>query len=677
MLLFVLCPSSSLANSGNPYIGPFQYIKYNPMTNAEASAKLNAAPLAPDGGGVLSQLSGKTYAIRNTSGLALNLAFNAQGAGVSVSGSVSTTRQVTFESEYAGLTSGDFVLVGFRTPDAARAWAILWNLKSGLAAVYEVYFEAAGTTPSRDARRNVWVGYVEGIGSSALVPTATNRLTGKAILWKNDLGSFYTNYGTRGWSAFYPLGQPEGYAGSYATPSDYYDFHDARHYLYSRTESVYSGATLVEIIDLFLVSQIGIKIGFDASDELEFKLYNGKGKILGSYAAYGGFASAEQTGGRGNYRPNSTRLTAAQVIAAIEADPPWQYAFAGAGKITYPLTDKLDGKSFSLAFDDGLTLEYQIIGKNETTGTYELRFRDPRYERTQDWKTGRFEAFEVDDNLIFFTHAIDDAFPDKIYLNVVDFDNGLATCMNSEILVDETYPRMCVPSFHFGVMNIDGITPVSQRHGFSLGLMGESFTWTYNASQVSQHYYATPNSLYYSIMGTNGEAMLMWSCDAWYVKFRENVFLISWQESFGSGQNDTKIFNMNTMHDAGVCFGIPDGNAPFEYNTFGSEARHAGKVDVSPIYGEPLILSAFTTDTAVVAAASNTDPFDKDIQLIVAVYNEKGALVDYTVNAAGVAANGVASVSLPTKPEYEGYSYKAFVWDPQFVPLTDAVKGSL
>ena len=190
-----------------------------------------------------------------------------------------------------------------------------------------------------------------------------------------------------------------------------------------------------------------------------------------------------------------------------------------------------------------------------------------------------------DANLFFFTHAIDDKFPDKIYLNVVDFDNGLATCMNSQILVDETYPRMCVPSFHFGVINMDGITPVSQRHDFSLDLMGTSFTWTYNASQTSQHYYATPDSLYYSIMGTNGEAFLMWSCDAWNVKFRDNVFLISWLESFGSGQNDTKIFNLNTMHDAGVCFGIPD-NAPFEYNTYGSEARHAGTVDVSSIYGK-------------------------------------------------------------------------------------------
>jgi hypothetical protein len=136
---------------------------------------------------------------------------------------------------------------------------------------------------------------------------------------------------------------------------------------------------------------------------------------------------------------------------------------------------------------------------------------------------------------------------------------------------------------------MSGITPVSERHGFSEGLLGTSFTWTYNDAMVSQHYYATPDSLYYGIMSSNGESMLMWSCDAWYVKFRENVYLISWMESFSSGQNDTKIFNLNTMHDAGVCYGIPDGygaRAPFEYNTFGSEARHAGTVDVSAIYGK-------------------------------------------------------------------------------------------
>jgi hypothetical protein len=83
----------------------------------------------------------------------------------------------------------------------------------------------------------------------------------------------------------------------------------------------------------------------------------------------------------------------------------------------------------------------------------------------------------------------------------------------------------------------------------------------------------------------DGEPLLMWSCDAWYVKFRENVFLISWLETFGSGQNDTKIFNSDMMHDAGVCFGIPDG-APFEYNTFGSNASDEGRIDVSSIYGK-------------------------------------------------------------------------------------------
>jgi hypothetical protein len=254
----------------------------------------------------------------------------------------------------------------------------------------------------------------------------------------------------------------------------------------------------------------------------------------------------------------------------------------------YPQTDKLDGKSFSLAFDDGLTLEYQVTGLyDEDKGGKVLNFRE---KGAQEWTTGRYEAFEVDANLIFFTHAIDDAFPDKIYLNVVDFDNGLATCMNSEILVDKANPRMCVPTFHFGVIDMAGITPVAQRHGFSESLLGTSFMWTYNDAVVSQHYYATPNSLYYGIM-FNGEITLLWSCDAWYVKFRDNVFLISWLESFGPGQNDTKIFNLNTMHDAGVCYGIPDPDPgttihKFEYNTFGSEARHAGTVDVSAIYGK-------------------------------------------------------------------------------------------
>ncbi|MDR1158541.1 MAG: S-layer homology domain-containing protein [Oscillospiraceae bacterium] len=629
VMLFVTCSVSSLASGGNPFTDAFS-VQYNPMTDAVVSEKLNAVPLAPEGGGVLPQLSGRTYKITNEQGLELELVFAAQGAGVSLSANLPPVpffetefRQETFESEYAGLAAGDFVLVGFRKPDTARAWAVVLNLKSGLAAAYEVFFaENEWGTPAREAQRNVYLGKAEGVGSSAQEPSATNRLTGKAILWKNDLGSFYTNYGTRSWSAFYPLGQPEGLAGSWTAPSDYLDFHDARHFLYSRTETYYSGATLVELLDMHLVRQIGLKIGFDAADKLAFTLYSGTGEILGSYAAYGGFATDELVGNpafRFGYRPNSEKLEKDEVTEIIKAEGSWTGAFGGAGKEEkmYPLSDKLNGKSFSLAFDDGLTLEYQIAGTNELT------FRE---RGVQDWKTVRYEAFEVDANLIFFTHAIDDAigdvidgatgdeiddFPDKIYLNVVDFDNGLATCMNSEILVDEVTPRMCIPSFHFGVINIaGGVTPVSQRHGFSEGLLGSSFTWTYNDFMVSQHYYATPDSLYYGII-MDGETVLMWSCDAWYVKFRENVYLISWLESFGSGQNDTKIFNLNTLHDAGVCYGIPDPGQPgeevFEYNTFGSEARHAGTVDVSSIYGKSVTYESnggtgtLVTDSALYA----------------------------------------------------------------------------
>ena len=650
--------------SKNPYIGPFSF-QYNPMTDAEVSAKLNAAPLAPNGGGVLPQLSGNKYEIKNAQGLALNLTFDAQGAGVSVSAQLppvgGVSRQLDFKSEYAGLASGDFVLVGFRTPNEARAWVVVINIKSGLTTAYEVYFARTGTsatsTPSREARRNVYLGYVEGIGSPEILPTVTNRLTGKTVLWENDLGSFYTNYGNRAWSTFYPLGQQEYLNASWAAPSDYYDFHDVRHYLYSRTESVFSAATQIELIDLQLLSQIGLRIGFDANDDLEFKFFSGKGEILGSFAGYGGFAANEQTGGRFTYRPNGEKLTKEQVIEAIQKEGSWTGAFGGAGKEEkmYPLTDKLNGKSFSLVFDDGLKLEYEFTGENE------LKFREVG---AQDWKTGRYEAFEVDDNLIFFTHAIDDKFPDKIYLNIVDFDNGLATCMNSEILVNESFPRMCVPTFHFGVLNMDGITPISQRHGFSDGLMGKSVVWTYNDAMVSQHYFSTPNSLYYAIMGTNGDAFLMWSTDAWYVKFRENVFLISWMESYSSGQNDTKIFNLNTMHDAGVCFGIPDG-APFEYNTFGSEARYAGTADVSKIYDVKAEDSKYYNPAFTV-----TSEKPRTVMLITAAYDDKGKLVDLRTNSVALSENvsAVLQAPLPKNPSAETYKY--FIWDSNYVPLT-------
>ncbi|MDR2749050.1 MAG: MoaF N-terminal domain-containing protein [Clostridiales bacterium] len=590
LVLLVSVPLSAYANGGNPFTDAFS-VKYSPMTDAEVYEKLNALPSAPDGGGALSELSGNSYEIINDDGLAISLLFDMEDAIVSVSALLvgspfafppAAPKQLDFKTEYAGLALNDYALVAFRVPESASVWALILNLATGQVTLYETFFAetidlffGGLPTPARDAQRTVYLAKLA--DSSPELPTLTDKLLGKVILWDNTLGSIYTHYGTPTWSAFYPLGQPEGLAGSWTAPSDYYDLKDSRHYLYSRTESVYSGATSVEVIDLEQMAQIGFKIGFDAADQPEFALYTGTGDELGTLSGGGSGAYDPSTVFRFAYRPNSEVLSREEVIQAMEDEGSWTGAFGGPGKEEnmFPYTDKLVGMSFALEFDDGLGLEYEFTAEDE------LKFREVG---ASEWKVGRYESFEVDENLFFFTHAIDDNFPDKLYLNIVDFDNGLATCMNSEILVDSVTPRICVPSFHFGVLKKDGITPISSRHGFTTDLLGTAFTWKYNDAMTSRHFYATPDSLYYGIL-MDGEPLLMWSCDAWFVKFREDVFLISWLETFGSGQNDTKIFNREMMHDAGVCFGIPDG-APFEYNTFGSKASDAGQIDVSSIYGK-------------------------------------------------------------------------------------------
>jgi hypothetical protein len=88
-----------------------------------------------------------------------------------------------------------------------------------------------------------------------------------------------TFYPSVSWSSFVELSNPRGGI-TITAPSDFIKIND-RFFIYSRVECEYSGTMVLEVIDLMTVSQIGLRLGFDENDALDYIMYTGTGEFTG------------------------------------------------------------------------------------------------------------------------------------------------------------------------------------------------------------------------------------------------------------------------------------------------------------------------------------------------------------------------------------------------------------
>src|SRR5690606_31041392 len=102
-------------------------------------------------------------------------------------------------------------------------------------------------------------------------------------------------------------------------------------YVYARVEAEFSGTMTLYALDVNRVEQVGVRLGFDAQDDLEYYLFRGRGEWLGQLAQFEPFGDVGETiplgnrvvpqvkGGRPVYRPLKTNpiMTKAEVDAAV------------------------------------------------------------------------------------------------------------------------------------------------------------------------------------------------------------------------------------------------------------------------------------------------------------------------------------------------------------------------
>ncbi len=340
------------------------------------------------------------------------------------------------------------------------------------------------------------------------------------------------------------------------------------------------------VFDANRAEQVGVRLGFDAGDVLEYYVFTGRGEWVGQLAQFERFGDTGATpmpapangaalakGARRVYRPLRHNWTMSKdEVAALTEKNVFGAPSPMAGN-KGPVSDYLVGKELTLRFDNGVAVDYQFGAIDA------LRWRRAGESA---WHEERYEAWESAPGVVMFGHLVTGAPQHDCYKLVADFDHGLVTCIHgtigSEYIANEAQAETW-----FGVIEMSGLTPPTyRRHQFTDELVGRAVTWNYSPGLTSMHLYTTPHSLSWIIFGESGAGGMEWSGPASYVKIRDELYLAYWLEEACNGTLGTILVNLRTMHDCGI--GYHCGRDGLRLSAMGAHARHAGRFDIAKYY---------------------------------------------------------------------------------------------
>ena len=576
-------------------------IPYTDLSESQVTQALRAGAAGPGSKSPLSNvLSGTRLKIVTDGGPILAYTFRtAKDLELSENGGK------PIKAAYGALEDRSLLLISHLVPGTQRGYQLVVDQHTGLATVFEVSFngyaalEIAAAAEAkrepqfkngrrnREVQRKVWFGYVDRGG---LVPTArhtyTNRLEGKGLYWKQDTDieilEFYVSVT---FSNFIELSRFGGEM-TVCAPTDYLMVNDHQ-FIYSRIECEFSGTFTLQLINLFDMTQKGVRLGLTEQDVLEYYLYTGQGSVTGQIASFEAFGNNGETRGpRRVYRPLETFevMTDAEVKEQVLNHA---HAFgdgqgsgaAGMGGYKSEVVTRFVGKGLSVNMgNDGPALEYTFTDERH------LKWR---YAGQGNWRDAFYEMYEPDDELYFFAHLLDAEFPRSCAMVAFDMKNGLATVVKgttgTPFRNNETTPH-----YDFGTFKAEGspTPPTYLRHGWTDEMVGECVTWNYqrgNPGLTSMHFYATPSTYSWIIFQPDGSGGMQWSSPGWYSKLRDGVYIMAWVEEACNGTLGVICFNQRLMHDAG--FGFHVGRNGLSLSVIGARARHAGKFDIKPYLG--------------------------------------------------------------------------------------------
>jgi len=587
---------------------PMHRFKYTKLTSEQVDRKLAATAAGPKCVSELSGvLAGKSLKIVTDNGPTLNYSFRtkdkltlAEDGGAAV------------EAAYGALALKQMVFFSHMLPKTRKGYSVIVDLQTNLATVFEVWFcggkePNGGVLDDREVQRQAYFGYIDAAGKEAPKKRhhPTNRLEGTGFYWKQDTGiETLELYPSIISSNFVELTRHADDL-SYCSPSEYVMIDDNL-FIYERIECEFSGTMTLYLLDLFTETQVGMRLGFNEKDDLEYYLFRGTGKIVGQLTSLAPFdehglaanivsstakaapkqATPQSTKGmRTVYRPGRTfkNMTEEQVHQAAEkstrtftgdANTPQEQG-GGMGGNTLPFTDLLVGKEFTLRYDnDGPAWNYKVID------LYNLQWRK---DGDKEWQKETYRAFESDEKLVFFAHIVTGSRPRSCRRIALDLTNGLTTCILSK-MGTKYYGNEVSYRAIFGAAEMEGIAaPQYVRHEFTDELVGRGFTRSYSDQMTSMHLYTTPHSSSWTIYTANQTLGMQWCAPALYVKLRDGVYIFDLVEEGCNGAETCIIENEKTKRASG--FGFSGGERGVGLNIIGAIARDIGKYDVKQYFG--------------------------------------------------------------------------------------------
>lgn len=579
---------------------PMHRYEYTKLTPAQIGSALQATESGPASVSDFSDvLAGRSLRIVTQDGPVLEYAF---GSDNRLSLSENGGRSVS--AGYGELTLNQIVFFSHMVPGEQKGYNVFIDQGTNLVTVFEVWFSSgieqgagpnAFTLDDREVQRQIYFGYVDsGQGAPENLHHYTNRIAGKGLYWKQDTGietlEFYASVAN---TNFVELTRHIDDL-SWVSPSDYV-LVDDRTFVYNRTEVEFSGIHTCFVADLYNCEQVGVRLGFNEDDELEYYMFRGTGKVVGQLAYLEPFDehgrvpmfaqgnAQPDKGARTTYRPVRTFnwMSDDEVHAAAErrtsafGSGPNASTSTLSGGNNMPFSDILVAKEFTIRLDHGGPVR-------------DYRFRDQfvlEYRDRSDnvWREADYRGYEGDDNLAWFSHILPDSRPRASVQVAVDFNNGLATSIESHMGTDyygneTTYRAM------FGVIDMEGVdAPLYMRHEFTDELLGHAFSWSYSDAITSMHLYGSPNSMSWTIFTGNQTMGAQWCSPCIYVKLRPGVYLFCQNEEACNGVQMIALINTNISHDCGFSFN--GGANGVSLSAIGGIGRHIGKFDIAEFYG--------------------------------------------------------------------------------------------
>lgn len=471
------------------------YDKYNKLGKSSILEKLSEVTGPRHTAQLYGGLKGRTFRIKLDDGTAAEYSFLDE-SNLELRGAEGKT----LRCPYGALKLRQAVLISHLVPKELYSYQLVIDEDSGLVTVFETLF--CGYEDEREVQRKIHYGYLDSKPEPKTRHKLTNRMEGKGFWWKDDEGTeMLVFHPSVIYSTFVELTDPRGGL-TISAPSDYIKIDD-RLFIYSRVEAEYSGTFVLEVTDVAEVKKIGVRLGFDEKDALDYYIYTAAGEITGQAAVFSplndfegdikvsdnGFDIFAGESRRPVYRPSKlhksyTKEEVDEIVARGCSIFAGDTMMSGSNNMEY--TDFMVGKSFSLVFDDGSAWDYEILDKGS------LKWREKGSDK---WQSEVYRAYEPADDLVFFTHVHTGSSPYRCLSFAVDFSNGLATAVDAHIgnkrSESEVGNRVI-----FGVLEYPGVkAPETRRHCFTNELVGKSIAWTYSDSMSSVHVYRDRKSV--------------------------------------------------------------------------------------------------------------------------------------------------------------------------------------